>query len=111
MTPMPDNPTYVIVFDYQGAHQRFWSGKRPVTEYPDAEVYRTFGKARSACRKASAYLKDQAAKVVENYGLVSERVAMDADQEPDGRSYPGKPSNPIVELFDAFGPARGVRRG
>jgi hypothetical protein len=73
---MDTHPTYVVVINYQSDRQRFWNGRRPVAEYPDGEEYATFGKARAAFRRASAFLKDQAVDLVENYGLVTERVAL-----------------------------------
>jgi hypothetical protein len=69
-------PTYVVVINYQRDNQRFWNGRRPVTEYPDAEEYVSFGKARAAIGKARVFLKDRAVDLVENYGLDTERVAL-----------------------------------
>jgi hypothetical protein len=70
-------PCYVVVIDYQTDRQRFWNGRRPVVEYPDAEEYKTFGKARAAYRAAARFLQDKTVDLVENYGLTSERVALE----------------------------------
>lgn len=72
---------YVVVFDFQGERQRFWSGKRPVTEYPDAAEFRSFGKGKAALGSAAAYFKGQTASLVENYGDRDERVVLTAQSE------------------------------
>ena len=69
-------PIYVVVIDYQTSNQRFWNGKRPVCEYPDAEEYATFSKGRCAYGKAAAFLKDKDVDLIENYGLETERKAL-----------------------------------
>lgn len=80
-------PSYVIAFDYQGDGQRFWSGRRPVTDASDAEIYTTFGKANAAIRGATAYLKGVVAEVIEDYGLTSERsvLRVHTEKNPDKR--------------------------
>jgi hypothetical protein len=70
------NPIYVVVINYESNHVRFWNGKRPVAEYPDAEEYKTFNKGCIAYNRASVKLKDQAIDLVENYGLATERIAL-----------------------------------
>jgi hypothetical protein len=63
----------VIVFDYNGA-RRFWSGKKWVTEYPDAETYDTVANGVRVFRRVEAHanLRDNEACLVRDYGLANE---------------------------------------
>lgn len=65
---------FIIVFGYQTDHQRFWSGRRAVAEYPDAATYTTLRDARTAHGRAVSRLKDQCPVIVKDYGLDSECV-------------------------------------
>lgn len=62
---------YLIVIDYQGDEQRFWSGRRWVTDASDAWCYDKFGAARAMWRKLPATVR-----IVENYGLTTERIVL-----------------------------------
>lgn len=80
MSWTPENPTspratFVIVFDYNG-DRRFWSGKRWVVEYPDAEEYTEETAGLRALRgvEARASLKDGEACLVRRYGYEDEQV-------------------------------------
>lgn len=71
---MPESePVFVIVFDYNG-DRRFWSGRRWVVEYPDAETYDDEAAGVRAFRyvEARANLRDHEACLVRDYGLVTE---------------------------------------
>lgn len=66
---------YVIVVDYNTATCRFWSGKKWVSEYPDAEYYSTFDKACAEQRKIFHRGKypDCLSAIIKDYGLASEK--------------------------------------
>jgi hypothetical protein len=66
--------TYVI----KHASGTYWSGKRWVSEYPDALVFDDYAKARSAFKlcEARANLRDNEAWLVEDYGTFNERIVL-----------------------------------
>lgn len=75
---------FVIVAYYQTESQVSWSGTRWISDISQADTYETESKARSAFRRLAARANLQyrdRAVVIEDYGLVTERIAyhLDAD--------------------------------
>lgn len=85
---------FIIVAYYGlGDSQVAWTGRRWINDVSVAEVYETDGKARSAFRQLAARGKLQhrdCAVVVEDYGLVTERIVYYVDA--DGRVAAGSPA-------------------
>lgn len=72
---MSQDPTCLIVLSYGTENQKFWNGRRWVQDASDAETY-TGKKARQAYETVAGKAGHEEIKLIENYGLETERVAM-----------------------------------
>lgn len=95
---------YIVVSAYQTDHQRFWSGRRWVTDPSDAETHEqksdvdplAFRSARRAIEDRLHYRTQNAVAdyspgardlvVVENYGMADECVALSSGDAMRGNS-------------------------
>jgi hypothetical protein len=70
-----EDPTYLIVWNYADDGQKFWNGRRWVSDASDATTY-SAKKARSAYEQVAGKAGHENISLVEDYGLESERVAI-----------------------------------
>jgi hypothetical protein len=70
-----EDPTYLIVWNYADDGQKFWNGRRWVSDASDATTYPS-KKARSAYEQVAGKTGHENISLIEDYGLDSERVAI-----------------------------------
>lgn len=72
---MNTDPECLIALAYGTENQKFWNGRRWVSDASDAETY-TGSKARKAYELVAGKAGHEQIVLIENYGLETERVAM-----------------------------------